>query len=414
MSNVVMPKHSAVLRELIAALKIYYDADSWIKNAEYKEKLIAIIGAGQYASSYTKKNQIIAYFGFTEWENINNKQSKRRITASGRKMYYYLIHNDIAGIQETLMTALETVSFGKNNFGCRDSNSIIDPPCLCIQAILNLGYITYKEFAYLLWNIADLDRDYLTIINEVRQSRLGEMMITLSEEAEKYIDAKPLEILRDWGFFKVIPSSLPFRFIIAPEVLSNHETRLRALSIYNTNKSLRNAEFEISISSLDTTLVASGNDELDRFLTETIATADVLTIGSEELNTLNSRTPEVLDTKTGRKYKTDPRIIKASLAQVQYKCNINEDHCTFPVNDLHDYAEGHHVIPMKAQKDFSENLDRTENVVSLCPTCHKAIHYSSREYKRRLLECLYTEEKRQELHALGINITLIELLDRYY
>ncbi len=409
-----MPKHSAVPDELEAALKIYYNTGCWMNNKEYKQQLKEIIGADQYPSSYTKKNQIIAYFGFTEWEDISRRQSKRRITVSGQKMYYYIKKNDKAGIQEIIMNALETVPFGKNNYGCPDSNSIIDPPCLCVRAILDLDYITYKEFAYLLWNIADLEREYESIIDEIRQSRMGNIVLELNQEAKKYRDAKPVEILLKWGFFRNISLSRTIYFTITPEVHANYARRLRDLSIYNTAKSVYNAEFEINISSLDTAFANESCDEIDQFLTETVANAEVLGIGSQELTLLNARTPEVLDTKTGRKYKTDPRIIKTALSQAQYKCKIDATHCTFPVKDMHDYSEGHHLIPMKAQKDFTVNLDRTENIVSLCPTCHKAIHYSSKAYKRRLLGGLFTEEKRQELNALGINITLKELLDRYY
>lgn len=409
-----MPKNSAVLEELEAVLKIYYNTDCWMPNKEYTQQLKAIIGANQYPSSYTKKNQIIAYFGFTEWEDIFKPRSKRRITISGRRMYYYLTHNDIAGVQETLMTALETVSFGKNNFGCPDSDSIVDPPCLSIHAILDLEYITYKEFAYLLWNIADLEREYAIVVEEIRQSRLGNMVLELTQEAEKYRDAKPIEALLGWRFFRNISTSRTIHFAISPEVRTNYTTRLRGLSIYNEDKSGRHPEFEINISSLDTAFVDECCDELEQFQTETIETADILSIGSEQLNALNSRAPEAMNTKNGRKYKTDPRIIKSALSQANYKCKINEAHHTFPVRERHDYTEGHHLIPMKAQKDFDVNLDRTENIVSLCPTCHKAIHYASKTYKRRLLEGLYTEDKQQELQALAITITLEELLDRYY
>ena len=84
MGKIVMPKNSALLEEVEAVLKIYYDANDWLHNDEYKRRLKALIGDDQYASSYTKKAQIASYFGFTEWEDFSNDRSLRRITESGR------------------------------------------------------------------------------------------------------------------------------------------------------------------------------------------------------------------------------------------------------------------------------------------------------------------------------------------
>ena len=39
--------------------------------------------------------------------------------------------------------------------------------------------------------------------------------------------------------------------------------------------------------------------------------------------------------------------------------------------------EGHHLIPMKAQDDFENNLDRVENSVCLCPNCHVLFDYNA-------------------------------------
>ena len=87
MGKIVMPKNSALLNEIESVLHIYYEANDWLTNDIYKERLKAMIGADQYQSSYTKKAQITSYFGFTVWEDFNNPQSRRRITESGKKMY---------------------------------------------------------------------------------------------------------------------------------------------------------------------------------------------------------------------------------------------------------------------------------------------------------------------------------------
>ena len=95
-----MPKNSALLNEIESVLKIYYEADGWLSNDIYKAELKQMIGDDQYSSSYTKKAQISSYFGFTIWEDINNPQSKRKITDSGKKMYEALQAHDTNSVQE--------------------------------------------------------------------------------------------------------------------------------------------------------------------------------------------------------------------------------------------------------------------------------------------------------------------------
>ena len=106
MGKIVMPKNSALLDEIEAVLKIYYEANGWLSNDDYKTKLKNIIGDDQYSSSYTKKAQITSYFGFTEWEDIHNARSLRRITDAGKQMYEALCKKDDDAIQELLMLSL--------------------------------------------------------------------------------------------------------------------------------------------------------------------------------------------------------------------------------------------------------------------------------------------------------------------
>lgn len=58
MGKIVMPKNSALLNEIEAVLKIYYEANDWLANDVYKTKLKQMIGDDQYSSSYTKKRRL--------------------------------------------------------------------------------------------------------------------------------------------------------------------------------------------------------------------------------------------------------------------------------------------------------------------------------------------------------------------
>jgi len=234
MGKIVMPKNSALLDEIEAVLKIYYEEDDWLSNETYKERLKALIGADQYQSSYTKKAQITSYFGFTEWQDIHKAQSFRKITETGKQMYAAIQTNNTEQIQEILMNSLETVTFGRNNFGCPESNSDIEPPALFIRAILDLGYLTYKEFAYLLYTLEDVGGNYTDALGVLRSIRSGDANMPESQEINKYTDCKPIMILVRWGFLAEDPAATGSKqIIIEPSVKEKYYSRLRNLKIYN-------------------------------------------------------------------------------------------------------------------------------------------------------------------------------------
>lgn len=110
-------------------------------------------------------------------------------------------------------------------------------------------------------------------------------------------------------------------------------------------------------------------------------------------------------------YKRDPRIAINALKNAEYKCEYCLEHQTFirKANCL-PYTEPHHLIPMRAQKDFSVNLDVENNIVSLCSNCHNLIHYGKEA--EILLRKLYNE-RAQLLKQAGIDIAFKDLLDYY-
>jgi len=232
-----MPKNSALLDEVEAVLKIYYDAGGWLSNDEYKRQLKAMIGSDQYSSSYTKKAQITSYFGFTTWEDITNERSLRRITDQGKRFYEHLLAKDADGINEDLLVSLETNTFGRNNYGSPASDSDVEPPVLFVRAIMDLGYLTYKEFAYLLWKLEDCGGNYTDAKQEIKAGR-SRMSFEIPEEATKYTDAKPIMVLVRWGFLAEDDSSSlgGKHIIINPSVLRKYRKRLQNLKIYNIDK----------------------------------------------------------------------------------------------------------------------------------------------------------------------------------
>ena len=75
--------------------------------------------------------------------------------------------------------------------------------------------------------------------------------------------------------------------------------------------------------------------------------------------------------------------------------------------------EGHHLIPMKAQDDFKNNLDRIENIVCLCPNCHRKVHHARTDIKKETFEKLYLK-KHEKLNSCGLNLTSEQIFRKYY
>lgn len=235
MGKIVIPKHSADIDEMNAVLKIHYDANDWVGSQEYTKKLKAMIGADQYASSYPKKAQVPTYFGFLECKMTPKKRiTERRITETGKSMYEAIINDNIAERQRLLMDAIEKVIFGRNNGGCASSDSDIEAPDLAIECILDTGYCTSHEYAYMIWNLHDNGKKYYQSLPDIIKARNSDG-IALQQEASNYADWKPILALIRWGFLKEADDGRQ-KVMIHPDVYSHYGDRLENIKVYNIDK----------------------------------------------------------------------------------------------------------------------------------------------------------------------------------
>lgn len=235
MGKIVIPKHSADIDEMNAVLKIHYDANDWVGSQEYTKKLKAMIGADQYASSYPKKAQVPTYFGFLECKMTPKKRiTERRITETGKSMYDAIINDNIAERQRLLMDAIEKVIFGRNNGGCASSDSDIEAPDLAIKCILDTGYCTSHEYAYMIWNLHDNGKKYYQSLPDIIKARNSDG-IALQQEASNYADWKPILALIRWGFLKEADDGRQ-KVMIHPDVYSHYGDRLENIKVYNIDK----------------------------------------------------------------------------------------------------------------------------------------------------------------------------------
>jgi len=100
----------------------------------------------------------------------------------------------------------------------------------------------------------------------------------------------------------------------------------------------------------------------------------------------SSTTCEVNNSVGEKRVKRDASLILNAKKRDDYLCSIDNQHNTFISKGVN-YVEGHHVIPMFQQKNYNFKLDDVDNIVSLCPNCHREIH--SADDKMQILNKLY-------------------------
>ena len=100
------------------------------------------------------------------------------------------------------------------------------------------------------------------------------------------------------------------------------------------------------------------------------------------------------------------------MAKANYLCEVDNSHWVFKRrNSNKTYTEPHHLVPLSAHKDFKNiDLDREQNVVSLCSHCHNLLHYG--EDVDQVLKPLY-EARKELLEKVGIFVSY-EQLKKYY
>ncbi|MDR3564630.1 MAG: HNH endonuclease [Negativicutes bacterium] len=82
-----------------------------------------------------------------------------------------------------------------------------------------------------------------------------------------------------------------------------------------------------------------------------------------------------------------------ALCKADFSCELDALHTTFKTEQGQWYLEKHHLIPMEYYYDYQSSIDHYSNIFSLCPTCHRKIHYGSIADKRSLITELYNQRK---------------------
>ncbi len=209
------------------------------------------------------------------------------------------------------------------------------------------------------------------------------------KEYNKFKDAKFWVFFIDLGILKRIKENYYLSFFTQ----ENYLNEISNLSIYNDTKGL------------DQKYISDEENINEKF--------DYHYHNKEILKKLNNRKPK-LEENSRTRYFTDRRIKETVFKNNEYKCFFDNSHTTFLRINGTQFMEGHHIIPMNAQKDFKNvNIDRVENILCLCPNCHRKVHLSLKDEKKQLLRKVY-EAKRKDLFNAKLNITFNDLYKKYY
>lgn len=146
----------------------------------------------------------------------------------------------------------------------------------------------------------------------------------------------------------------------------------------------------------------------------TLENADQINDDSEvnyiiKLRTEPKKRSEIITTKTVE-YPRSQRELMAAKHRADWKCSYDNKHITFiSEKDHKSFVEGHHLIPMQVQKDFEYTIDFADNIVALCPNCHRRIHRSIKQDRNQMIEKFYFNRiENIKVHGIDISIDRLE------
>lgn len=139
---------------------------------------------------------------------------------------------------------------------------------------------------------------------------------------------------------------------------------------------------------------------------------------SEDLQRSADKPLYIVNGNQGKAIAKDSRISKSALIEANYACVINPEHKTFITKQKNPYMEGHHLIPCTVSNSeyfigkFKKNIDCFENIVCICPNCHREVHYGEWNCKSEKIKIMLKKQQ-EKMSRVGLLITEEELLNLY-
>lgn len=97
--------------------------------------------------------------------------------------------------------------------------------------------------------------------------------------------------------------------------------------------------------------------------------------------------------------------------RANYKCELQDlNNCKYFTSkeSNKNYLEIHHIVPREFSNEFEKSIEIIDNYISLCPHCHRLVHFGID--RERLPSLIYLFNKRKEaLNRKSINVDLENL-----
>lgn len=102
-----------------------------------------------------------------------------------------------------------------------------------------------------------------------------------------------------------------------------------------------------------------------------------------------------------------------ALANAGYACEFDATHESFISRFTGKmYVEAHHLVPLSNQNQFEYSLDVLANIVSLCPNCHKTVHFGNEKEVIRITNHLLLKRE-SRLNSSNIDVDSARLKSFY-
>jgi 5-methylcytosine-specific restriction protein A len=116
---------------------------------------------------------------------------------------------------------------------------------------------------------------------------------------------------------------------------------------------------------------------------------------------------------TKESFKRDPKMAAMAIVASKHSCEVDAKHETFTSRRTRErFVEAHHLIPMQYQDRFPFSLDIPENIVALCPICHRKLHHSRFSELKSALSKLFANRS-ERLKSRDIVIELSAINEMY-
>lgn len=211
-----------------------------------------------------------------------------------------------------------------------------------------------------------------------------------------------------------------------PRSISKNQNRriYRAFHIFEINEEIKALEIIINSSKVPNEIKTKAKEILKKEIKQSCAEKDIYAEQKflQEFN-LNFSSEQKYEDPNPQKskqkkehvfnaYDRSVKEAKKAIKRAGFLCELSREHISFiRKNSTKRYTEPHHLVPIAASDDFPKiNLDREQNIVSLCSDCHNKLHYG-RDIEKDIKKLFLKRKK--FLKSIGVNITYRKLVTYY-